>query len=64
MLPLKFSMAFVVRNFVYNAPAMPKRCSVRVSREALASADWLLCGERTAGIVPPAVDLRERRLVL
>ena len=31
MAPLKFSMAFVVRNFVYNTPAMPKRWSVSVS---------------------------------
>jgi len=26
----KFSMAFVVRNFVYNTPAMPTRWNVRV----------------------------------
>ena len=31
MAPLKFSLAFVVRNFVYNTPAMPKRWSVSVS---------------------------------
>ena len=47
MLPLKFSMAFVVRNFVYNAPVMPKALQREGVGEALAHRG---CGPRMVGL--------------